>query len=61
MLTLENCLSSFIDYSIAHVALAAYLFVITDAWGWRMLKKLPALMLSVVGDFTGSRYVCTPS
>lgn len=46
MFTLENCLSSFIDHSIAHVALAAYLFVITDAWGWRMLKKLPALLLS---------------
>ena len=46
MFTLEDCLTSFTGSLIAHAALAVYLFVIMDVRGWRMLKKLPALLLS---------------
>ena len=46
MFTLEDCLTAFTGSLIAHAALAVYLFVIMDVRGWRMLKKLPALLLS---------------
>lgn len=46
MFTLEACLTSFTDSLIAHAVLAVYLFVIMDVREWRMLKKLPALLLS---------------
>lgn len=46
MFTLEDCLTQFTDFLVAHAALAAYLFVIMDVRGWRMLKKLPVLLLS---------------
>ncbi len=46
MLTLEDYLAIFTDFLVGHAALALYLFVIMDVRGWRMLKKLPALLLS---------------
>lgn len=46
MFTLEDYLTSFTGSLIAHAALAVYLFVIMDVRGWRMLKKLPLLLLS---------------
>lgn len=46
MLTLEDYLTAFADYLTGHAALAVYLFVIMDTPGWRMLKKLPVLLLS---------------
>ena len=46
MFTLEDCLTAFTGSLIAHAALAVYLFVIMDVRRWRMLKKLPALLLS---------------
>lgn len=46
MFTLEDYLTVFIGSLIAHAALAAYVFVIMDTQGWRMLKKLPVLLLS---------------
>ena len=46
MLTLEDYLTTFIGSLTAHAALAVYLFVMMDVRGWRILKKLPALLLS---------------
>lgn len=46
MFTLEDFLTMFADFLVGHAALALYLFVIMDVRGWRMLKKLPALLLS---------------
>ena len=46
MLTLEDYLLEFTGSLIFHAALAVYLFVIMDVRGWRILKKLPALLLS---------------
>lgn len=46
MFTLEDYLAMFADFLVGHAALALYLFVIMDVRGWRMLKKLPALLLS---------------
>jgi len=46
MLTLEDYWAMFADFLVGHAALALYLFVIMDVRGWRMLKKLPALLLS---------------
>lgn len=46
MLTLEDYWAMFADFLGGHAALALYLFVIMDVRGWRMLKKLPALLLS---------------
>lgn len=46
MFTLENYITAFIGSLIAHAALTVYLFVIMDVRGWRILKKLPALLLS---------------
>lgn len=46
MFTLKDYLTSLTGSLIAHAALAVYLFVIMDVRGWRMLKKLPLLLLS---------------
>ena len=46
MLTLEDYLTAFVGSLTAHAALAVYLFVMMDVGGWRILKKLPALLLS---------------
>lgn len=46
MFTLEDCLISFTGSLIAHIVLVVCLFVIMDVRGWRMLKKLPVLLLS---------------
>lgn len=46
MFTLEDYLIKFTDYLVAHAVLSVYLFVIMDVRGWRMLKKLPILLLS---------------
>lgn len=46
MLTLEDYLTAFIGSLTAHAALAVYLFVMMDVRGWRILKKLPVLLLS---------------
>jgi len=46
VLTLEDYLTAFIGSLTAHAALAVYLFVMMDVRGWRILKKLPALLLS---------------
>ena len=46
MLTLEEYLTALIGSLTAHAALAVYLFMMMDALGWRILKKLPALLLS---------------
>jgi len=46
MFTLEDYWAMFADFLVGHAALALYLFVIMDVRGWRMLKKLPALLLS---------------
>lgn len=46
MFTLEDYWAIFADFFGGHAALALYLFVIMDAQGRRMLKKLPALLLS---------------
>lgn len=46
MFTLEDYLTTFTGSLIGHAALAAYLFVIMDARGRWMLKKLPRLLLS---------------
>ena len=46
MLTLEDYLTAFVGSLTAHAALAVYLFVMMDVRGWRILKKLPALLLS---------------
>lgn len=46
MFTLEDYLTSFTGSLIGHAALAVCLFVIMDMRGWRMLKKLPLLLLS---------------
>lgn len=42
----EFYLNGFVDSSVAHIALAVYLFVIMDEKRCRMLRKLPALVLS---------------
>ena len=39
-------LSGFQEFSVGHIALAIYLYVIMDERGCRMLKKLPALAFS---------------
>ncbi len=55
MPTLEDCLTSFTGSLIAHATLVVYLFVIMDVRGWRMLKKLPALLLSpLMGTLLGA-------
>lgn len=46
MFTLEDYLVSFIGTLIPHAVLAVYLFVIMGTRGRRVLKKLPALLLS---------------
>jgi hypothetical protein len=46
VLTLEDYLTAFVGSLTAHAALAVYLFVMMDVRGWRILKKLPALLLS---------------
>lgn len=46
MFTLEDYWAIFADFLGGHAALALYLFAIMDVRGWRMLKKLPALLLS---------------
>ena len=46
MFALEDYLTSLTGSLIGHAALAVYLFVIMDVRGWRMLKKLPLLLLS---------------
>jgi hypothetical protein len=46
MFTLEAYLVSFIGTLIPHAVLAVYLFVIMGTRGWRVLKKLPAFLLS---------------
>ena len=46
MLTLEDYLTAFVGSLTAHAALAVYLFVMMDVRGWRILKRLPALLLS---------------
>ena len=46
MFTLEDYLIQWTDFLVGHIALAVFLFVIMDARGRRMLKKLPALLLS---------------
>lgn len=46
MFTLENYLTSFAGSLIPHAVLAVYLFVIMGTQGRRVLKKLPALLLS---------------
>lgn len=46
MLTPEDYWAIFADFLVGHAALALYLFVIMDIRRWRMLKKLPALLLS---------------
>lgn len=46
MFTLENYLTSFAGSLIPHAVLAVYLFVIMGTQGQRVLKKLPALLLS---------------
>ena len=39
-------LSGFQEFSVGHIALAIYLYVIMDERGCRMLKKLPVLLFS---------------
>ncbi|MDE6926561.1 MAG: GHKL domain-containing protein [Acetatifactor sp.] len=46
MFTLKDYLTSFTGSLIPHAVLAIYLFVIMGMRGWRVLKKLPALLLS---------------
>ena len=46
MLTLEDYLFQFTVSLISHAVLVVYLFVIMDARGRRVLRKLPALLLS---------------
>mgnify|MGYP001062760065 CR=1 FL=1 len=46
MFTLEDYLTSFTGSLIPHTVLAVYLFVIMGTRGRRVLKKLPALLLS---------------
>ena len=46
MFTLKDYLTSFTGSLIPHAVLAVYLFVIMGMRGWRVLKKLPALLLS---------------
>ena len=46
MFTLEDGLIEFTGSVISHAVLVVYLFVIMDARGRRVLKKLPALLLS---------------
>ena len=46
MFTLENYLATFIGCLTPHAVLAVYLFMIMGTRGWRVLKKLPALLLS---------------
>ena len=46
MFTLENYLTSFTGSLIPHAVLAVYLLVIMGTRGRRVLKKLPALLLS---------------
>ena len=63
MLTLEDYLTSFTGSLIAHAALAVYLFVIMDVRGWRMLKKLPLLLLSPLAStlLAASLYALFPN
>ena len=46
MFTLEDYLTSFTGSLIPHTVLTVYLFVIMGMRGRRVLKKLPALLLS---------------
>ena len=46
MLTLEDYLFQFTVSLISHAVLVLYLFVIMDARGRRVVRKLPALLLS---------------
>ena len=63
MLTLEDYLVEFTGCLISHAILAAYLFVIMGARGRRMLRKLPALLLSplLVTLLDGLLYVLLPN
>ncbi len=63
MFTLEDYLTSFTGSLIAHAALAVYLFVIMDVRGWRMLKKLPLLLLSPLAStlLAASLYALFPN
>ena len=51
MFTLEDYLTSFTGSLIPHTVLTVYLFVIMGMRGRRVLKKLPALLLSPVCSF----------
>ena len=46
MFTLEDYLTSFTGSLVPHTVLAVYLFVLMGMRGRRVLKKLPALLLS---------------
>ena len=44
--TLVMLLVGYVDSTLAHAVVAAYLFAVLDERSWRRLKKLPALLLS---------------
>ena len=46
MPTLMMLLIGYVDSTLAHAVVAAYLFAVLDERSWRRLKKLPALLLS---------------
>ena len=46
MSTLVMLLVGYVDSTLAHAVVAAYLFAVLDERSWRRLKKLPALLLS---------------
>lgn len=46
MPTLMMLLIGYVDSTLAHAVVAAYLFAVLDERNWRRLKKLPALLLS---------------
>ena len=46
MPTLVMLLIGYVDSTLAHAVVAAYLFAVLDERNWRRLKKLPALLLS---------------
>ena len=46
MPTLVMLLVGYVDSTLAHAVVAAYLFAVLDERSWRRLKKLPALLLS---------------
>ena len=55
-------LSACLDSTLAHAALAAYLFAVLDERSWRQLKKLPALLLSplAAGTLNALLYYAIP-